>query len=476
MFHSYGPALRTLAGRSPARRTAALALLLLGLVLLALPTFRASAQDGAPVVRVIELDNSIDVVSARYLGRAIEAANEDNVELIVITLDTPGGSLDSTNDMVGDIMMSRTPVVVFVSPEGAQAASAGTFISAASGLLAMAPATRIGAAAVVDASGEDLPETLGNKVTQDAAAFMRDIATTRGRNVEALEKTVTEALAYSATEAVELDIADLIASDLTDLLQQVDGRSIPASGGPVAVSTTGAEVQERDMPLLDRFLEFLASPNVAFLLISLGTLALFVEILHPGLWIPGTIGIAFLILGFAGVGNLDFSWAGVAFLALAIVLIILEAQAPGFSYFGAAGVIALVLGGVFLVGRFSGPDLTGGAKTVSLWLLAVVGASAFAFVVWLTWQIRLTRRSPAYVSEGSTGALAGHEGIVTARLAPKGEVHIAGEYWTAETAGDVPLEVGEKVKVLSVDGVTLIVEPVREDFLINGGSQSRQSV
>jgi membrane-bound serine protease (ClpP class) len=230
------------------------------------------------------------------------------------------------------------------------------------------------------------------------------------------------------------------------------------------------------MPLLDRFLEFLANPNVAFLLISLGTIALFVEILHPGLWIPGTLGIAFLILGFAGVGNLDFSWAGVAFLGLAIVLIILEAQAPGFSYFGAAGVIALVLGGIFLVGRFSGPDLTGGAKTVSLWLLAAVGASALAFVVWLTWQIRLTRRSPAYVSEGSTGALAGHEGVVTARLAPKGEVHLAGEYWTAETTGGEPVEVGSKVKVVSVEGVTLIVEPVREDFLINGGSHSRQSV
>lgn len=230
------------------------------------------------------------------------------------------------------------------------------------------------------------------------------------------------------------------------------------------------------MPLLDRFLGFLANPNIAFLLISLGSIALFVELLNPGTWIPGTIGVAFLILGFTGVGFIDFSWAGVALFGLAILLFILEAQAPGFSYFGAAAVVSLVLGGIFLAGPFSGPDLAGGAATVSLWLLAAVGGSALAFVLWLLWQIRQAQKAPAYISEGSTSALVGHEGVVTARLAPKGEVHIAGEYWTAEVAGDVPVEEGETVRVVSVEGVSLLVERPHETVSVSGGSEPGQSV
>jgi membrane-bound serine protease (ClpP class) len=244
--------------------------------------------------------------------------------------------------------------------------------------------------------------------------------------------------------------------------------AIQAFGGEVEVNTGGAVIQERDMTFLDRILNFLANPNIAFIFIALGSIALFIELLHPGIWIPGTIGVALLVLGFVGVGNLDFSWAGVAFLALALVLFILEAQAPGVSYFGGAGVVSLVLGGIFLVGRFTAPDLSGAAQTVSIWLLIVVGGSALAFVIWLLWQIRLSRRSPLYVSPGASSQLVGQVAEVTYALEPVGEVFIAGEKWSARHEDDEEVPVGRHVRVVRVEGVSLVVEPVSEDAAGSG--------
>jgi membrane-bound serine protease (ClpP class) len=450
------------AGHSPrplTRLLLAFAFIAMGFALAALAPSRASAQDPGPVVRVINLHADIDRVSTRYLKGAIQSGNSDHVELIVIRLDTPGGSLDSTRDMVAAILESEVPVAVFVGPGGAQAASAGTFISAASGLLAMAPATNIGAAAVVDISGADLPSTLDKKVTEDTAAFIRSIAVERGRNADALELTVRDAKAYSATEAVEAGIADLIARDLADLLSQVDGRAIPAYSGDITVHTAGARVQQREMSWLDRALNFLANPNIAYIFISIGTVAVIIELWSPGLGVPGTLGAGLLALGFVGVGFLDFSWAGIAFIVLGIVLLGLEAQAPGVGYFGIAGVVSLVIGGIFLAGRFTDPDLEGGTKTVSIWLLAVVGGATLGFVLWLAYQIRQSARAPDYVSESSTHALVGQEGVVSVTLAPKGEVHVAGEFWSAELASGGRLEKGSTVKVVRVDGVYVIVEP-----------------
>lgn len=448
-----------------------LILITVGFFLLVAPTefayAKSAEQSERPVVRVVELDSSIDIVSARYLKRVIDNANADNIELIVIELDTPGGTLSSTRDMVTAILESEVPVVVFVSPEGAQAASAGTFISAASGLLAMAPATNIGAASPVDGSGEDLPDTLDSKVRQDTAAFIRSIADERGRNADALEATVLEATAYSANEAVELEIADLIARTIADLLQQIDGRSIPVFEGSVTVNTTDARIENRSMSFVDRVLKFLANPNIALLFISLGTIALIVELWSPGIWIPGTLGIAFMVLGWVGVGNLDFSWAGVIFIALAILLFVLESQAPGVSYFGIAGSIALVIGGFFLVGRFTDPDLPGGVQTVSIWLLVVIGGSLLAFILWLSWQIRQAAKSPLWVSAGATSDLVGQEALVTSDLDPEGEVHVGGEFWSAELAGaefappGTIVRKNDKVRVVRVEGMQLFVKPLR---------------
>src|SRR5918995_4593538 len=341
------------------------------------------AGDGPGPVTLVELDGTIDRVSARFLERALAEAEDKNSPIVVVRIDTPGGLLDATRDMVGDIFGSRVPVVSYVAPEGAQAASAGTFVASAAALLAMAPATNIGAASVVGAGGEDLPETLSRKATEDAAALIRSIAKRRDRPVAPLEATVREAKSYSAEEAVELGVGDLLAPDLRRLLADVDGRTVVTAGGRVVVRTAGAGVHTVEMNLFQRILAFLADPNVAFLLISLGSLALVVELWNPGLWVPGAIGLISLILGFAGLGNLPFSWAAVALFAFAVLFFVLEGLNPGIGLFGAFGVVALVLGGLFMAGGFDRPELPGGQLHVSPWLLAVVGAAALLLVLLL---------------------------------------------------------------------------------------------
>jgi len=421
---------------------------------LAAPGPTPARAQGASVL-VVELDGAIDKVSARFLRRALDEAGDERASLVVVRIDTPGGLLDATRDMVGAIFGSRVPVVSYVAPEGAQAASAGTFVASAAALVAMAPATNIGAAAVVGAGGEDLPETLSRKATEDAAALIRAIADRRGRPVAPLEATVRQARSYSAREAVELGIADLVAPDLDRLLADLDGRTLAAAGGPVPVRTAGARVRTVEMSLFERILSFLADPNVAFLLISLGTLALAVEIWSPGLWVPGAIGVVSLVLGFAGVGFLPFSWAAVVLLGLAVLFFVLEALHPGVGLFGAFGAVALVLGGLFLLG---GSELPGQTLAVSRWLLAAVGVLTAALTVLLVREMRLSHR-PVYVSPYARERLLGELALVTVRLAPRGEVWLAGESWTAELRGADSAEVGERVRVAELSQLGLVVEP-----------------
>lgn len=428
--------------------------------ILATPEPTSAEESGRPVIVVVELDAPIDNVSARFLERALDDAAQQRAAAVVVRVDTPGGLVTATRDMVRDIFGSPVPVVAYVAPEGARAASAGTFVAAATALLAMAPATNIGAAAVVGGGGEDLPETLGRKATEDAAALIRSIATRRDRPVAPLEATVREARSYSAGEALELGIADLVEPDIPALLSALDGRMLAAAGGDVRVGTNGAVVRSIEMNLFERLLSFLADPNVAFLLISLGTLALAVEIWNPGLWVPGALGLMSLILGFAGVGNLPFSWAALALLALAVLFFVLEALHPGIGLFGAFGTVALVLGGLFMLGVTGPPGLPGGGVHVSRWLLATVGAVGLLFVVLLAREVRLSHRL-VYVSPYARERLLGELAEVSVRLAPTGEVRLAGESWSAELRGAESAEVGEHVRVADVAHVGLLVEPAK---------------
>ena len=446
-----------MAATAGGRRGAVAFALLAVVATLAVPESAGAAERRQEVV-VVELDGPIDNVSARFLRRSLEDAANDRAAVVIVRIDTPGGLLSATRDMVGAIFGSPVPVVAYVAPDGAQAASAGTFVAAATSLLAMAPTTNIGAAAVVGGGGEDLPETLGRKVTEDAAALIRSIATRRGRPVEPLEATVREARSYSADEALALGIADLVEPDLAALLAALDGRTLAAAGGDVRVETAGAVVRTVEMNVFERVLSFLADPNVAFLLISLGTLALVVEIWSPGLWVPGAIGLISLILGFAGVGNLPFSWAAIALLALGVLFFVLEALNPGVGLFGAFGAVALVLGGFFMLGVTGPPELPGDGVLVSRWLLMGVGAAALLVVLLLAREVRLSHRL-VYVSPYARERLLGQLAEVSVRLAPRGEVRLAGEAWSAELRGAASVDVGEHVRVTAVSQLGLLVEP-----------------
>jgi membrane-bound serine protease (ClpP class) len=413
-------------------------------------------------VLLIRLDGPIDGVAARFIDRGLKSAYDQDSQLVILMLDTPGGFLDATRDIVEAILVSQVPVAVYVAPEGAQAASAGTFIGAAADILAMAPATNIGAASVVGTDGADLPDTLGRKATQDAAAFIRSIAEKRDRNISALEQTVLSASAYSASEAVELNIADLIADDLENLLVLLDGYVIDSAGTSVTLDLSNVTTETMELNPLEQLLSFISNPDIAFLLVSLGGIGIIVELWNPGLWVPGTLGVLFLILGWAGVGQLPFSWAGVGLIGLSLLLFYLESTAVGIGYFGIAGTISLILGGVFLVGFFGSPGIPGDAPVVNRWILGAVAVTTGGFVLWFATELRKARAISLYQSPTISGQLVGAMGVVSADLSPSGQVVVNAEYWTAELdlESTGTLLAGTEIEVVEVDGNHLKVKPV----------------
>ena len=405
-------------------------------------------------VAVVELDGAIDPISAGYLGRAIDLAAEDGAHLIVVLLDTPGGLLSSTRDMVEDIIASEVPVVVYVSPSGAQAASAGTFVTAAAHVAAMSPTTSIGAASPVGPSGEDLPKTLESKATQDAAAFIRSIAERRGRNSKALEDTVLSAASYSASEALDSNVIDLVAGSLDELLSQLDGRTVELSRGSVVLETEGLEVREIGRNPVERFLGIIADPNIAFLLISLGGLGLMVELWNPGLFVPGIAGVVALGLGFVALGNLPVNWVGAGLLALGLALFVAELQAPGIGVFGIGGGVCFVVGAFLLFGNTNPPGIHAPSVEVSIW--AIAGASIL-LAVSLVVLVKLTVESRHARHPTQMQALVGQAGYASTALEPRGTVQAASELWSAVSESGQSIEEGVEVIVVDVDGLTLKV-------------------
>ena len=297
-------------------------------------------------VGVINMDATIDPVSARHLARGIDKATADGAQLVVIRLDTPGGLLSSTRNMVEAILSAGIPVAVYVYPPGAQAASAGTFITAAANFAVMAPGTNIGAASPVASGGEDLPATLAKKINEDTQAFIRSIAQERNRNAQALEETVTKARSYSASEAVEINVVDFIASDLTDLLAKLNGRTATTAAGTVVLHTQDATVREIKRTLLESFLGVVSNPNLAFILLMIGGMALLVEFMTAGFG-PGVVGVICLGLAFVGMGHLPINWLGVGLLVFSMALFFLEMEEPGW------GSLASEVWSAWSWGRFS---------------------------------------------------------------------------------------------------------------------------
>ena len=416
-----------------------------------------SAQAPSDHAVVTRVEGVINPVKERLIDRTLEQAAADNAALVIMELDTPGVLLDSTRHIVASLLESPVPVAVYVSPRGAHAGSAGTFIAAAANFAAMAPGTNIGAATPVSGSGEELPETLADKVTNDAAAFIRSIAEERGRNADKLEETVVKAASFTASEAVEHNVVDFVAPDLDFLLSQLDGRTADTISGPVTIRTANLDLRRVDKSPLDHFLEFISNPNIAFLLLTIGLAGITIELFNFGLIIPGLIGVTFLLFSFLALGNLPVNWVGVAFIVLAAILIVLETQVAGWGVLGVGGIISLVIGGLLLFSDFGTPDVTAPDLSVSVWVLAAVAGVALASLGAVVWLIRLSRNSgPPPESE----TLVGESGRVTRDLDPRGVVIIGNDSWTAITQDGTVIPRGTRVEVVSVDGLILTVAPL----------------
>ena len=292
-------------------------------------------------VLVIEIEGTIEPLTVDHLARGLDEARQNGSSLVVIRLDTPGGLLESTREIVELMLESHVPIAVYVAPAGARAASAGTFVAAAANFAVMAPGTSIGAASPVASGGADLPDTLSRKVSESTQAFIRSIAQVRGRNAEALEATVSKATAYSAQEALANGIADLIAPDMESMLEQLHGRTAETAAGSVVISSSGVPVNRLNRTFLEDVLGLLANPNVVLALFLIGGIAVLVEISAPGMLGPGILGVVALALAFVGFFKLPGSWGGLLLIALALGLFYAEASAPGFSVFGAGGLVSL---------------------------------------------------------------------------------------------------------------------------------------
>jgi membrane-bound serine protease (ClpP class) len=452
---SYGTTSSGLLRRRPWWR---LALLLVWAAMLLLG-FAGQATAAGPHAAVIKLDGIISPVTDRFLARSLDEARDNGATVVIVELDTPGGLLDSTRNMVNTIFASQVPVIVYVAPGGARAASAGTFITAAGHIAAMAPGTNIGAASPISGSGEDIPDTLEEKIFQDTAAFMRSIAERRERPSEPLEATVLEAKAYSAEEALELGIVDLLAGSTSELLELVDGRTVTVetdTGEHTVVLETRELAQETiNMGLFDTILSFIADPNVSFLLLSIGSLGILAEILSPGLFFPGITGVVALVLAFAGLGNLPVNWAAVALILLAVALTIAEVNIAGFGVLGVGAIVSYILGGILLFAHFGTPSPTLPDIRVNPWVLGVAaGLVATVGGGLLVAMVDSRRRSGG----SETHHLMGVTGVSVTALDPEGTVHIQGEDWTASAQGSKRIDDGQQVVVTAVEGLILTVK------------------
>ena len=423
-----------------------------------------SVSAAGPSVLIIEIDGAIEPLTADHIARGIDEARKKGVSLVVIELNTPGGLLDSTRDIVEILLESEIPIAVYVSPAGARAASAGTFIAAAANFAVMAPGTNIGAASPVASDGGELPETLSRKINEDTRAFIRSIAQTRGRNADALEDTVLTAKSYSAQEAVDLGVVDFIAADLDAMLAQLEGRETATATGQVVVSTNGVEVRNLNRTVLEQTFGILASPDVIFVLFLIGGITLLAELVIPGLFGPGIVGVIALALAFVGFSNLPGSWVGVGLIALSMGLFYGETTAPGFGVFGAGGIVSLILGSVFLFGNFFSPsDLPEPSFMVSPIMIGIM--TGLMIATWVLF-IRVVKAEGGISSGYQTEAemlLEGQWGVALSNLQPSGKVWVSNEEWAASTDPGVSIKEGEEVRVVGVYGQVLKVVRLYED-------------
>jgi membrane-bound serine protease (ClpP class) len=409
------------------------------------------AAAAAPIVETAEVDAIIQPVTAEFMQEAIAKADRDGAALIVFTLRTPGGLLDATRDINTAIIQSKTPVAVFVGPSGGRAASAGFLITMAADVAAMAPGTHIGAAHPVAGGGEKVDETMAKKMASDAAAYARTLATQRHRNVTLVEQAVTESRAYTEQEAMKADppLIDVIANDVPDLVRQLDGRTIRRfDGSSVVLHLSGAETREIRMTWQQRALSAIAHPQIAYLLLTLGTLGLTIELWNPGSLVPGIAGGVCLLLAFFALQVLPVNYAGVLLILFGLVLLILEVKIVSHGLLAAGGITSVFFGSIMLI------DSPLPEMQIGLDLIIAVTLGMSAVILFLVRLGIQAQRRPAVT--GASG-MRNSTGRALTAIPPGGQGRVSthGEIWTA-TAQE-PISEGDPVVVVGVDGLVLTV-------------------
>ncbi len=432
----------------------------------------AVADTDSPEVYVLHVDGTIVPVVADYIDRGISKAEDKGAAVVVIELSTPGGMLTTTEDIVDRILESEVPVVVYVDR---WAGSAGTFITMASHVAAMAPASRIGAASPVSGSGEEISETLEKKLQEDTRAHIRSLADLRGRNQKAAEATVAEALSFTDQEALGIvpvptshqevlemgspclvpPLVDLGAENIADLLDKIDGLEVMLGSGTVTIHTEGCTIHKTGMNFVERFLHAISDPNIAYILLSIGSLGIILELYSPGVIIPGVTGALSLLLAFYSLSVLDAYWAGILLILLAFGLFAAELFTSSFGLLTAGGVTSLVIGSLILFSGGTSMDDFG----VEWWVIAVVVIVIVGFLVFATYAVVRTQRS-----RQPTGApgLIGKKAKVRTALNPKGTVMVHGELWEA-TLDEGHAEPEEEVIITDVEGLKLRVTRQKEE-------------
>ncbi len=412
----------------------------------------APRAQAASTVSTIEIEGAITPVTLRLVTTAIDRAKAEGAEALIVLLDTPGGLERSMRSIVQKMLNSGVPVVVYVSPTGARAASAGAFITLAAHVAAMAPATNIGAAHPVAVGGGQVDKESMKKIENDAAAFIRTIALERGRNVEWAEQAVRKSVSATEREALKLKIIDLVAESIPDLLQKIEGTKIKTAAGTKTLRTAAATVKSYEIGFRDRFLGLITDPNIAYILLMLGMLGLFFELANPGVILPGVIGGISLILAFFAFQSLPINYAGLLLILFGIVLLIAEIKVVSHGILTIGGIISMIFGSLMLFDA-PGVDLRVSWKVI----IPTVATTAGIFFFALTAGIRALQRRPTTGTQG----LVGQVGVARSALTPTGDVFVQGELWRAISDG-AEIREGERVAVVGVEHLTLRVRKTQE--------------
>jgi membrane-bound serine protease (ClpP class) len=413
-------------------------------------------EQGAGEVYLIKIDGSINPSTSEFVRKSIKEASSHNARCLIIELNTPGGLLKSTRYIVSDLLTSDIPVVVYVSPSGSQAASAGVFITLAANIAAMAPGTNIGASHPVTMEGTQ-DSVMMDKATNDAAAFIRSISEKRNRNVEWAEDAVRKSVSITEKEALDLKVIDVIADNINDLLQKIDGKEVETSKGKVILETKNVQIVNYEISWFQKFLGIVSDPNVAYILMMLGIWGIILEFYHPGGILPGVVGVICIILGLYGLHTLPINYAGLGLIILAIILFLAEIKIVSYGMLTVGGVISLFLGSFMLIDTSSPLEIVEISLSVIFTTVLII-SGLFVLLIWLV--IKAHKRKVVTGEEGLIGEIC--EVIDKIETGKTGAVKMHGEIWNAvlPSGSDEKISAKTKAKVIAVNNLTLTVQKI----------------